>query len=301
MQHSFVSRAEATRDGLATGYRWWFGLPVPASLPHLRGALPAGFHMSSAQDMAQYLVAQLNDGRYLETAVLSPDGIARLHHPAAPIGTHADGDAYGMGWVVRSSGEPMVWHGGDAANFHSDVVLLPARRLGVVVLMNVNGNLAMTTNAQGVIAQGVQQQLLGQQPPAASGFWARYLVFDAALFLASALTVWSLVRLLRRRRYRLQNGTLGVPIGFAVPLLWEVALPLGLLIGFPSLSQASWPLTLLFFPDLGYWLLALCGTLLATGGLRLVAAFPRLRERLLQLQRPGSSLDTHPELRSPTR
>jgi hypothetical protein len=167
--------------------------------------------------------------------------------------------------------------------------------------MNVNGNLAMATNAQGVIAEGVQRLLLGKPPPATSEFRARYLAFDAALVLASALTVWSLVRLLRRRRLPSGNGARGVPIGFAVPLLWEVALPLGLLIGFPSLSQASWPLTLLFFPDLGYWLLALCGTLLATGGLRLVAAFPRLRERLLQLQRPGSTLDIHPEPRSPTR
>jgi hypothetical protein len=39
----------------------------------------------------------------------------------------------------------------------------------------------------------------------------------------------------------------------ALPLLWEMALPLGLLIGFPSLAQASWPLALLYSPDLGYW------------------------------------------------
>ena len=272
MHHSFVSQADAERAGLATGHRWWFGLPVPASLPYLRGSLPAGFHISSAQDMAQYLVAQLNEGRYLETAVLSPGGIAQLHRPAVAVGTHAGGDAYGMGWVVRSSGEPMVWHVGDTANFHSDVALLPARHLGVVVLMNVNGNFAMTTNAQGVIAQGVQRLLLGEPPPAPSGFRSQYLVFDVALAFVSALAVWSLVRLVRGVSHPLRSRHLGVSAGFAVPLLWELALPLGLLIGFPSMSQASWPLTLLFFPDLGYWLLALCGTLLATGGLRLMLA-----------------------------
>jgi len=56
------------------------------------------------------------------------------------------------------------------------------------------------------------------------------------------------------------------------PLLWEIALPVGLLMLFPSLAHASWPLTLLDFPDLGYWLLALCAVLLATGGLRVVLA-----------------------------
>jgi hypothetical protein len=281
MRQSFASESEAARHGMATGYRWWFGFPVPASLPHHGGAMPAGFLVSSAQDMAQYLVAQLNDGRYLEGAVLSPDGVAQLHHPVASMGPQgARGSAYGMGWAIASSGEPRIWHGGDTANFHSDVALLPARHLGVVVMMNVNGNLAIATNAEGVIAQGVRQLLLGEQPPAASGFWARYLVFDAALLLVSALAVWSVARLLRRRTHPAGKGTLCVPLRFAVPLLWEAGLPLGLLIGFPSLAQASWPLTLLFFPDLGYWLLALCGTLLATGGVRLLVILPRLHGRV---------------------
>jgi CubicO group peptidase (beta-lactamase class C family) len=290
MQQSFVSRAEATRHGLATGYRWWFGVPVPASLPHLPGTLPAGFHMSSARDMAQYLVAQLNGGRYRDTAVLSPTGVTQLHQPAAAMGAHgAGGDAYGMGWVVSTSGEPAVWHGGDTANFHSDVALFPARHLGVVVLMNVNGNLAMTTGAQSVVAQGVQRLLLGEQPPPPSRFRAQYLAFDAALLLVSASAVWSLVKLLRGMSRPRRSGPAGVPGVCAVPLLWEVALPSGLLIGFPSLAQASWPLTLLFFPDLGYWLLGLCGTLLATGSLRVVLALPRLRAHS-----PGSTTPLHP-------
>src|SRR5438445_4912036 len=65
-----------------------------------------------------------------------------------------------MGWAISSSGEPSVWHSGDNANFHSDMAILPAQDLGMVVLMNVNGNLSIATNAQGVIAERVQQLLL---------------------------------------------------------------------------------------------------------------------------------------------
>jgi CubicO group peptidase (beta-lactamase class C family) len=281
MRQSFASQAEATRHGLATGYRWWFGFPMPASLPYPRGTAPAGILVSTAEDMAHYLVAQLNDGRYMGTAVLSPDGVAQLHSAAASMDPHgANASAYGMGWAIASSGEPRIWHGGDAADFHSDVSIFPARRLGVVVLMNVNGNLAIATNAQGVIAQGIEQLLLGEQPPAASGFWGRYLVFDAALLLCTALAIWSLVRLLRGRNRSPRVGLLHVVVGRVLPLLWELALPVGLLIGWPSVSQASWPLTLLFFPDLGYWLLALGALLGATGCLRLILAAPRLHERL---------------------
>ena len=245
--------------------------------------------------MAQYLVAQLNEGRYLGTSVLSPTGIAELHYPAAPM--HPDGAhavAYGMGWAIRCSGEPSIWHGGDTANFHSDLTLLPAHHLGVVVLMNVNGNLSIATNAQGVIVQGVQQLLLGQQPPEESGFQSRYMLFDAALFTCSLLAIWSLVRLLRPRNQPPRRDSLSALTGLALPLLWEMALPLGLFIGFPSLAQISWPLTLLFFPDLGYWLLALCVTLLTTGSLRLVLARPSLHERAMQLRRLGP----RPQLRN---
>ena len=274
MRQSFVSEREAMQHGMATGYRWWFGVPVPSHLPYLRGSLPAGFLISSAQDMAQYLVAQINDGRYLDAPVLSTNGIAQLHHPAATMNPEGGrGDAYGMGWVISSWGEPSIWHGGDTANFHSDMIILPRRQLGVVVLMNVNGNLAITTNAQGVIAQGVQQLLLGQQPPVRSTFWYRYLVVDAALVLCSSLVLWSLVRLLRRRNRPIRRRLLSLLAGVGLPLLWEIVLPIWLLIDFPSLSGATWSLTLLYFPDLGYWLVVLCVVLLATGSLRL--ALPR--------------------------
>lgn len=280
MQQSFVSEREAMQHGMATGYRWWFGLPVPSHLPYLRGSVPEGFLISSAQDMAQYLIAQINTGRYLDAAVLSPDGIAQLHYPAAIMNPRGGrGDAYGMGWVISSSGEPSIWHGGDTANFHSDMIILPRKHLGVVVFMNVNGNLAMTTNAQAVIAQGVQQLLLRQQPPARSTFRQRYLVVDAALVLCSSLVLWSLVRLLRRRNRPMRRQLLSLLAGLGLPLLWEIALPLWLLIGFPSRSGATWSLILLYFPDLGHWLLVLCGLLLATGSLRLILARRRLPGR----------------------
>jgi hypothetical protein len=230
--------------------------------------------------MAQYLVAQLNDGRYPDASVLSSGGVAQLHHPAATMTTRGGrGDAYGMGWVISSAGEPAIWHGGDTANFHSDLIILPRKQLGIVVLMNVNGNLAMRTNAQGVIAQGVQRLLLGQQPPARSTFRQRYLVFDAALALCSALVLWSLVRLLRGRNQPMRRRFLSLLAGLVLPLLWEIALPVWLLIGFPFLAGAPWSLSLLYFPDLGYWLVVVCILLLATGSLRLGLARTRLHVR----------------------
>ncbi len=62
MRHSFTSEAEAEPHGLATGHHYWFGRPVVADVPYNRGLLPAGYLISSAEDMSHYLIAQLNDG-----------------------------------------------------------------------------------------------------------------------------------------------------------------------------------------------------------------------------------------------
>ena len=139
-----------------------------------------------------------------------------------------------------------------------------------------------------MIAQGVQRLLLGERPPAESPFWPRYLAFDAALVLCSALVAWSLVRVAQKRSPSPRRGDLGVLMGAALPLIWELALPIWLLVGLPHLAQASWPLLLQFVPDLGYWLLALCGTLLATGGLRVMLALPRLHERVTYATESGT-------------
>src|SRR5205823_1375573 len=71
----------------ATGSRWWFGLPVPASLPYLSDQLPTAFLISSAEDMTHYLIAHNTNGSYLGTHVLSVLGMTnctRLWRSSVP-------------------------------------------------------------------------------------------------------------------------------------------------------------------------------------------------------------------------
>jgi CubicO group peptidase (beta-lactamase class C family) len=79
MDDSFVSQTETQRaDTMASGHRYWFGRPVAADLPYEEGRLPSASLISSSEDMAHYLIAQLNEGRYEQAAVVSPDGMAEL-------------------------------------------------------------------------------------------------------------------------------------------------------------------------------------------------------------------------------
>src|SRR5690606_25111772 len=114
----------------AMGHRWWFGYPIPALLPFSRANLPAGFAISSAEDMAHYMIAQLNGGQYQDNTVLSPEGIA-LMQAEPPPGT------YGMGWEsVRIDGRRLVNFDGATGNFQASVFLDPESRVGVFVAAN---------------------------------------------------------------------------------------------------------------------------------------------------------------------
>jgi hypothetical protein len=115
--------------------------------------------------MTHYLIAQLNDGRFGSTAILSSAGMATLHQPVAP-GLVAD-SAYGMGWVVGpTNGVDTIWHNGDDTRNHAIVILVPDRQWGIVLLANAAGyELSLGVDD---IAKGVLNLVLGQQPSAPS-------------------------------------------------------------------------------------------------------------------------------------
>ncbi len=106
MRHSYTTKVAAQQDNLAMGYRYWFGHPLPApdlSIPS--GSLPSGQLIASAEDMAHYLIAQLNGGRYDGAQILSEAGIAEMHHGVAEwreMGMLVG--YYGMGWVSQEIG-----------------------------------------------------------------------------------------------------------------------------------------------------------------------------------------------------
>jgi len=266
MQNSFTSHDQAMRNGMATGYRWWFGAPLPDSNALPKKDLGAGGVITSAGDMTHYLLAQLNGGSYENTSILSPASVALLHHPAVLTSTTTD--QYGMGWYnYPVDGEAILYHGGDDPQFHTDMALLPKDQWGIVVLANANSQLAALSYATiPPIAAGVIDLLLGQ-PPHASGLGLEkiYLIADVAVVILLVLALWSVIRVVRRWRRPLKRTSLSL-----LPLLWEVTLPIGLLIGLPNLTGASWELILLYLPDIGFWLLGMFFLLFITGMLRIV-------------------------------
>jgi CubicO group peptidase (beta-lactamase class C family) len=270
MSHSYTSQAMAQQNGLAVGHLYGFAYPfaVP-NLPMPRGSLPSGQLISSAEDMGRYLIAQLNEGRYGNGQILSPDGIAELHRPAVeanemgvPMGQ------YGMGWYIQTVGQTrMIWHTGLVPDFFTYMALLPEQNKGVVMLVNANHvmmNMALTE-----FGMNVATLLAGQQPaPSQFGFmpWAlRALLLIPLLQVAG---VAATLRLLRRWRQDPQRRP-------SPGRLWGLHILLPLI---PNLALAAVPVYLLasrMFGFISLFMPDFSGIALICGGFAGIWAFLR--------------------------
>jgi CubicO group peptidase (beta-lactamase class C family) len=165
MRHSYVSKDAAQQDGLAVGYRYWFGFPIPVtnlSIPP--GSLPSGQLISSAEDMAHYLIVYLNAGHYGDVQILSGAGIDEMQRGAAKINEMGlQLGSYAMGWISQESGESrVIWHSGIVPDFGAFMALVPEQKKGMLLLYNANH--AMMKMTYDEVWMGAAQRLAGERP-----------------------------------------------------------------------------------------------------------------------------------------
>ncbi len=134
MSNSFTDPGAAKAAGLAQGYSQVFMLSVPLEQPNYQFDLPAGFIISSANDMVRFLKALGNGGELDGVRVLKPGDVELLFTPNTAIGS-----AYGFGWYIgQYCGEARIIHGGNTERFHTSALLLPQTGLALVLLFNEN-------------------------------------------------------------------------------------------------------------------------------------------------------------------
>jgi hypothetical protein len=147
------------------GYRHWFGYPFPArNLPVPLGSLPSGQLISCAKDMAHYLIAHLNGGRFGDVQILSNSGIDELHRGAAEyVMFGIPSGRYGMGWFDMDIGQTKTFsHSGNVPDFSAFMALLPGQKKGMVALFNADPyGLPPITEE---IGSNLTALLAGQQP-----------------------------------------------------------------------------------------------------------------------------------------
>lgn len=253
MKNTFASQEDGLKHDMAQGFSPWFGFYLPSNIKNADGNVPAGYLLSSAEDMTHYLKAQLNDGLYNYSLVLSPKGIDEMHTPsvAAPI--------YGMGWFTEPN---KIWHDGLVPNFRSYMRIDPENEIGFFFSFNTSQTLleriSRTDSEINRLASGIYKILNNEAPPTKGNGALVNNILRIIMALIIASTLYSLVRLLRFIKNVKNNTAKTLNKYMPAPLLHFILSTL-ILVLCPRIFGSPWCALLLYAPDLSRVLLLLSG------------------------------------------
>ncbi len=102
------------------------------------GAAPAGSVSTTAADMARFMIAHLQQGRYGEARILQPETAQLMHGTPLTILPRVNRMVLGF-YESNYKGRRMIAHGGDTEWFHSDLNLFLDEGVGLFVSVNSLG------------------------------------------------------------------------------------------------------------------------------------------------------------------
>jgi CubicO group peptidase (beta-lactamase class C family) len=305
MHNTYTDLDVARQMGFDAGHRYWFGWPVAHEMDDLPALVPAGYIISNAADLSNYVTMYLNEGTFNGHKLLSPVGIAEMHNGVAEaaLGPWADGATaqYGMGWYVGGpwNDGPVVFHPGSEPTFTAMLMVDHDRQLGVVMLMNsaIENPLPGAAGAMRVLPSGVMSILTGSAPGEV-GLGRFYFVLDLFVIAIVVAQLAALIRLgmrmVRDSDTRVSGRSTLAHARRTLPLLWEFGLPLGILV-LPGVLGMSWQSLMLWMPDLGVVFIAMAVIWFVTGVVR-VALLLRHRfpqsEQLFEARPSGGEIQS---------
>jgi CubicO group peptidase (beta-lactamase class C family) len=134
---------------------------------------PAGSIHASIRDMSRWVRFQLGDGVFESKRILKKETLAETHTPQMVIRLEGGQKiafpetlqlAYGLGWFIHDHRGHLVWsHNGGLGGFRARVVLVPRKKLGLVLLMN-SGVGSSYASMHFVVTNRLLDLLLGLKP-----------------------------------------------------------------------------------------------------------------------------------------
>jgi len=101
-------------------------------------AFPAGSVSTTARDMANFMIAHLQDGKFGDKQILRPETAKLMHTRTFGSDERLNGMALGF-YEESRNGKRIIGHGGDTELFHSDLHLVLAENVGLFVSYNSAG------------------------------------------------------------------------------------------------------------------------------------------------------------------
>jgi CubicO group peptidase (beta-lactamase class C family) len=147
---------------LALGYQDATGEPHPFELIP---AAPAGSVSVAGADMAPFMIAHLNDGRFGAVQILKPETAKLMHATAFAATPPLPGMALGFYHEDRN-GHVIIGHGGDTETFHADFHLFLNDGVGLFVSFNSLGDNGGAHTARTLLFQKFTDRYFPASPAA---------------------------------------------------------------------------------------------------------------------------------------
>jgi len=137
MRHSTFRQPlpEQFQSGMSRGYT---RLNEPPYAFELITTAPAGSLSSTADDMARFMIAQLDNGQFEGKQILQPETARLMHRPSISNPAGFATMAHGF-FSATENGHWVIGHDGDTIVFHTDLKLIPDEGVGIFVSFNSRG------------------------------------------------------------------------------------------------------------------------------------------------------------------
>jgi len=122
---------EAMRPNMSVGYK---DADTPGDGFEMISMPAAGSLSSTADDMAKFMIAHLNDG----AGLLKPETAKQMHEFVVKSFPDLNGSSLGF-YEQSYNGHRAIAHGGDTVYFHSELLLFPAEKVGFFMSVNAGG------------------------------------------------------------------------------------------------------------------------------------------------------------------
>jgi CubicO group peptidase (beta-lactamase class C family) len=131
MARTNIAVPDSLRADLAQGYEYDAGANKLADWEWYH-TTPASSINASAADMGRFIIAQLQDGRYGRTRIMSESAARDMHRQHATSHPKLPGFAYGF-YEAFTNGERLLQHGGNVEGFSAQLTIIPTRGIGFFI------------------------------------------------------------------------------------------------------------------------------------------------------------------------
>jgi CubicO group peptidase (beta-lactamase class C family) len=145
---------------------------LPAQPFEIVGPAPAGALTSTGDDMAHFMIAHLQNGRYGASQILKAETAERMHHTALTIIPGINRMLLGF-YEDNVNGHRVIAHGGDTQWFHSDLHLFIDDGVGLLVSLNSTGKDGAAEGIRNLLFHGFADRYWPAATVAASSLDAR--------------------------------------------------------------------------------------------------------------------------------